>query len=166
MRRGSIRSQSGFKHGYQARRNLPKYMWSLVKEVSGKLRKRPFFWSTKDGGHSECYREFSRDVTAAMLMSPNKGTAAILVSFPTNSSGIWTLFSCKHFLSFVLVEKHVHSSREWKHSMRSTPFCNHVITHVTITFRHIVFEEGWGSTLFCVFPYLLLHYTWNDHGLI
>ena len=64
-RRGSIRSQSGFKHGYQARQNLPKYMWSLVKEVSGKLWKRPFVRSSNDGGHFECYREFSRDVTAA-----------------------------------------------------------------------------------------------------
>ena len=44
------------------------------------------------------YRAFSRDVTAAMLMSLNKGTGAILVS-PTNPSGI-ELYSYENIFSF------------------------------------------------------------------
>ena len=52
-------------------------------------------------------RAFSRDVTAAMLVSLNKGTAAILVS-PTNPSGI-ELYSCANVLfCFVSVEKRAH----------------------------------------------------------
>ena len=49
---------------------------------------------------------FSRDVTAAMLVSLNKGTAATLVS-PTNHLGI-ELYSYAKEFSFVLVEKHTH----------------------------------------------------------
>ena len=48
---------------------------------------------------------FSRDVTAAMLASLNKGMAAMFVS-PTNSLGI-ELYSYAN-VSFVLVEKHAH----------------------------------------------------------
>ena len=44
-----------------------------------------------------CYRVFSHDVTAAMLVSLNNGTVAMFV-YPTNPKGNWTLFSCKHFL--------------------------------------------------------------------
>ena len=44
----------------------------------------------------ELYRVFSRDVTSAMLVSLNKGTAAMLVS-PTNPLGI-ELYVWKHFL--------------------------------------------------------------------
>ena len=51
--------------------------------------------------------EFSRDVTAAMLVSLNKGTAAMLVSLinlaELNSDLVQTI-------SFVLVEKHAHWS--------------------------------------------------------
>ena len=46
---------------------------------------------------------FSRNVTAAMLVSLNKGTAARLVS-PTNPPGIELM----QVFSFVLVEKRVH----------------------------------------------------------
>ena len=49
-------------------------------------------------------RLFSRDVTAAMFLSPNKGTAAILVS-PTNPLGIEPLCSYAN-VSFVLVGVH------------------------------------------------------------
>ena len=48
---------------------------------------------------SNPYGAFPRDVTAAMLVSLNKGTAAILVS-PTNRPGIELL--CKRFLLFWL----------------------------------------------------------------
>ena len=47
----------------------------------------------------------SRDLTAAILVSLNKGMAAMLVS-PTNPLGT-ELFLMQTF-SFVLVEKHVH----------------------------------------------------------
>ena len=50
---------------------------------------------------------FSRDVTAAMLVSLNKGKAAMLVS-PINPPGI-EFYS---YANVVLVEKHVHRSRE------------------------------------------------------
>ena len=43
------------------------------------------------------YRVFSRDVTAAMLVSLNKRTAAMLVS-PINPRGIELYFLCKRFL--------------------------------------------------------------------
>ena len=61
------------------------------------------------------YRVFSRDVTAAMLVSPSKGTAAMSVS-PTNLPGI-KLYSHAN-VSFVLFEKHVYWSYEWKHSIQ------------------------------------------------
>ena len=51
-------------------------------------------------------RVLSRDVTAAMLVSLNKGTAAMLV-FPTNPLGI-KLYSYADGFFFVLVEKHAH----------------------------------------------------------
>ena len=58
---------------------------------------------------NKIYRVFSRDVTASMIMPLNKGTAAMLVSLlilrELNSILMQTL-------SFVLVEKHAHSSRE------------------------------------------------------
>ena len=49
MRRGSICSQSGFRHGCQARRNSPKNTWNVLKEVLGKPGNRPFFQSSNDG---------------------------------------------------------------------------------------------------------------------
>ena len=45
------------------------------------------------------YRVFSRDVTAAMLVSLNKGTAAMLVS-PTNPPGIELYSYANVFFSF------------------------------------------------------------------
>ena len=54
---------------------------------------------------------FSSDVTEAMLVSLSKRTAAMLVS-PINPPGI-ALYSCPK-VSFVLLEKHVHWSRESK----------------------------------------------------
>ena len=59
---------------------------------------------------------FSPDVTAAMLVSWNKGTSAMLVS-PTNPSGI-ELYSYANVF-FFLVEKHAYWSREGKHSIVS-----------------------------------------------
>ena len=50
-------------------------------------------------------RVFSRDVTAAVLVSLNKGTAAMLVS-PTNPLGIELILM--QTFSFVLAEKHAH----------------------------------------------------------
>ena len=50
----------------------------------------------------QCNRVFSRDVTAAMLVSLNKGTTVMLV-YPTNPTGI-ELYS----YTFALVEKHAH----------------------------------------------------------
>ena len=47
-------------------------------------------------------RVFSRDVTAATLVSLNKGTTVMLVS-PTNPTGIEL-----YFYAFALVEKHAH----------------------------------------------------------
>jgi len=47
------------------------------------------------------YRAFSRDFAAVVLMSLNKGTAAILVS-PTNPSGIELFFLCIRVLLFWL----------------------------------------------------------------
>ena len=44
-------------------------------------------------------RVFSRDVTAATLVSLNKGTAAMLVS-PTNSPGIELCYHANVFLCF------------------------------------------------------------------
>ena len=55
------------------------------------------------------YRVFSRDVTAAMLVSLNKGTAAMLVS-PINPQGI-EFYSYAN-VSFFWVKKHAHWSRE------------------------------------------------------
>ena len=46
-----------------------------------------------------CYRVFSCDVTAAMLVSLNKGTAAVLVS-PTNLWGIELYSYAKVFFCF------------------------------------------------------------------
>ena len=45
------------------------------------------------------YRVFSRDVTAAMLVSLNKGTAAMLVS-PTNPPGIELYYHANLFFCF------------------------------------------------------------------
>ena len=50
------------------------------------------------------YRVFSRDVTAAMLVFLNKGTAAMLVS-PTNSPGIELYSNAKVFFFFVKKKK-------------------------------------------------------------
>ena len=55
---------------------------------------------------------FSRDVTVAMLMPLNKGIAA------TNLPAELISFLMQIF-RFVLVEKHVHWSRESKHLIRS-----------------------------------------------
>ena len=43
------------------------------------------------------YRLFSRDVTAAMLVYLNIGTAAMLV-YPSNPPGIELYYRCEHFL--------------------------------------------------------------------
>ena len=45
------------------------------------------------------YRVFSRDVTAAMLVSLNNGTAAILV-YPTNPPGIELYYHANVFFGF------------------------------------------------------------------
>ena len=45
------------------------------------------------------YRVFSRDVTAAMLVSQNKGMAAMLVS-PTNPLGIELYYHANVFFCF------------------------------------------------------------------
>ena len=57
----------------------------------------------------ELYRVFSRDVTAAMLVSLNKREVAMLVS-PTSPPGI-DLYSYANAF-FCLVKKHTHWSRE------------------------------------------------------
>ena len=72
-------------------------------------------YSPKAGERSLCFRAvnrvFSRDVTAAMLVSLNKGKAAMLVS-PINPPGIEFYSYAFYMFPFVLVEKHVHWSRE------------------------------------------------------
>ena len=49
MRRGYICSQSGFRHGCQARRNSLKYTLNPLKEVSGKPKSHSFVRSSYDG---------------------------------------------------------------------------------------------------------------------
>ena len=59
------------------------------------------------------YRVFSRDVTAAMLVSLNKGTAAMLVS-PTNPPGIEFYYHANVFFCFGEINKvtdHVSENR-------------------------------------------------------
>ena len=157
----SIRSQSVFKHGYQARRNLPKCMWSLVKKVSGKLRKRTFVWSTNDGGHFECSREFSRDVTSAMLMSRNKGSAAMLVSHLILREFNSTLMQNTFFLLFWLKNMLIH------HLSKNT-LCAPLPSLITWSpiwpYKH--FEEGWARILVLRFSILViilhLKLSWAD----
>ena len=78
-----------------------------MKEVSGKLCKHSFV---------ELYGEFSRDVTVTMLMSPNKGTAAMLVSqpgVPTNPSGIELYSHANTFFLLFCIGNHMISSAIW-----------------------------------------------------
>ena len=65
-----------------------------------------------------CYRVFSHDVTAAILVSQNNEMAAKLVS-QTNP---WELISfLMQTLSFVPINLHRCWSREWKHSIGEAP---------------------------------------------
>ena len=82
------------------------------------------------------YRAFSRDVTAAMLMSLNKVTGAILV-FPTNPAGI-ELYSYENIF-FFLVVKRAHCSREWKRSKGEDVVANlNLFLTVRIEYCHFI----------------------------
>ena len=71
-----------------------------------------------------------------------------------------------HFLSFVLVEKHAHSSREWKHFLRSTLLILPPV--ITWSFMWPYLDEGRASFLFRVFSILvtILHLKWSWADLI
>ena len=78
-------------------------------------------------------RVFSCDITAATLVSLNKGTAAMLVS-PTNSPGIELCCVIQTF-SFVSVEKQGYCSRVGENTLypeKSHKFTNLVFYDITL----------------------------------
>ena len=70
----------------------PTFPGVLVKSESG------YVWTGKFDLNTDCV--FSHDVMAAVFVSRNNETAAMLIGVPNHSCGSWILFLCKRFLLF------------------------------------------------------------------
>ena len=102
---------------YQSRTNACLYQVRLFHRNAGGLCFRPPTWRRWRNVKTTS-RVFSRDVTAAMLVSLNIKTAATLLLSPTNPPGK-ELYHENDF--FVSAEKQGYKSREWKHSITCQP---------------------------------------------